>query len=61
MTRIVAVLIKMQTDDKTKYDTFFNTQKQKQLSMKVTLMMQFNQCALKLYQIYKISLGKGLG
>ena len=54
MTRIVLVLIKIETDDKTKYDTFFYTQKQKQLLMKVTLMMHFNQSALyQLYQTYK--------
>ena len=39
---------------------FMRTQKQKQLSMKVTLMMCLNQSILKLYQTYK-SLGKGSG
>ena len=32
---------------------FIQTQKQKQLSMKVTLMMCLNESILQLYQIYK--------
>ena len=43
----------------TKYDTFIDTQKQKQLLMKKTLMMYLNQSILQLYQAYKKSLGKG--
>ena len=37
---------------------FFHTQKQKQLLIKVTLMMYSNQNILQLYQAYKILCGK---
>ena len=40
---------------------FIPPQKQKQLSMKVKLMMFLNQSTLQLYQIYKKCLGKVSG
>ena len=43
---------------------FIHTQKQKQLSMKVTLIICLNQSILQLYQRYKnsgLNLGKGSG
>ena len=51
--------IKIESDDKTKYDTFFQSQNQKQLSMKVTVMIYLKQSILQLYETHKISLVKG--
>ena len=48
MRKLGLVLKKIEIDD-----NFINTQKQKQLIMKVTLMMCLNQSILQLYQAYK--------
>ena len=53
MTTSVLVFKKIESDDKTKHDSFFQTQKQKQLRMKVVLMMYLNQFILQLYKTYK--------
>ena len=42
VTTLVSVFKKIEREDKTKYD-IFHTQKQKQLQIKVTLVMFFNQ------------------
>ena len=58
-TKLVLVLKTIESDDKTKKNALFiHTQKQKQLTMKGTLMMMYlNQSILlipQLYQTYKI-------
>ena len=58
MAKVVLVLKTIESDDKQKNALFVDTQKQKQLSMKGTLMMMYlNQSILlipQLYQTYKI-------
>ena len=53
VTTLVLVFKKIESDEKTKHDTFIQSQKQKQLPMKVILMMYLNQSILQLYQTYK--------
>ena len=53
VTILVLEFKKIQCDDKTLYCTFIRTQKQKKLSMKVTLIMYLNQSIVILYQGYK--------
>ena len=54
MTTSVSLFKKIESEHKTKYDTFFHTQMQKQLSMKITFMMYLNQSILEFYhQTYK--------
>ena len=50
---LVFLLKKIESDDKTKYDTFYSHPKEKQLLIKVTFMMYLNQSKLQLYQTYK--------
>ena len=52
VTTLVLVLKKIESEDKTKYDTFIHTQKQKQLLIKVTLMTNLSRSILKLYETY---------
>ena len=54
VTTLVLEFKKIESDDKIKYDTFIQNQKQNQLLMKVTLMMYLNQSILHIYQTYKI-------
>ena len=58
VAKVVLVLKTIESDDKQKNALFVDTQKQKQLSMKGTLMMMYlNQSILlipQLYQTYKI-------
>ena len=54
VTTLDLMFEKTESKDKTKYDIFVQAQKQKWLSMKVTLIMCFNQFILQAHQIYKI-------
>ena len=58
LATLVLVFKKKGSEHKRKYDNFFHTQKQKQLSMKATVIICLNQSILNLYQK---SLGKSLG
>ena len=51
MTTVLLVLKKIESEDKTKYDTFYSCFKQ--ILMKLTLMTYLNQSILQLYQAYK--------
>ena len=53
LTTLVLVFKKIESEDNTKYDIFYSNSKADILSMKVTLMMYFNQSMLQLYQTYK--------
>ena len=53
MTTLVLVFRKIESGDKTKYGIFIQSQKLKWLSMKVTLMMCFNQSRLQLYEAFR--------
>ena len=48
VTTLVSVFKKIECEDKQSLTVFIQAQKQKKLSMKVTLMMCFNQLILKL-------------
>ena len=48
---VLLVLKKIESEDKTKYDTFYSCFKQ--ILMKLTLMTYLNQSILQLYQAYK--------
>ena len=51
VTTIVLVLKTIKSEDKTKYGTFYSDSKAKQLLLKVTLMMYFNESIiLQLYE-----------
>ena len=54
VTTLVLVFKKVESKDKRKYDNFYSTQKQKYLSIKITLMMYFNQSLLQLWKTYEI-------
>ena len=58
LATLVIVFKRKGSEHKRKYDNFFHTQKQKQLSMKATVIICLNQSILNLYQK---SLGKSLG
>ena len=51
VTTVLLVLKKIESEDKTKYDTFYSCFKQ--ILMKLTLMTYLNQSILQLYQAYK--------
>ena len=51
VTTVLLVLKKIESEDKTKYDTFYSFFKQ--ILMKLTLMTYLNQSILQLYQVYK--------
>ena len=53
VTTLVLVFKKIESQFKESMTVFTHTQKQKQLSMKVTLMVCFNQSILQLYQTCK--------
>ena len=53
VTTLVLVFKKIESQFKESMTVFTHTQKQKQLSMKVTLMVCFNQSILQLYQTLK--------
>ena len=53
LTTLVLVFKKIESEDKTSITVFIYTQKQKQVPMKVTLIMCFNQSILQLHQIHK--------
>ena len=53
VTTLALVFKKIESEDKTKYDTFYSNSKAEILSIKVTLMMCLNQSILQLYQTYK--------
>ena len=53
MTTLVLEFKKIELDDKIKYAQFIQTQKQKQLLIKVTLMMYLNQSILQSILYYK--------
>ena len=53
VTTLVLVFKKIESDDKTKYGTFFHSQKQKELLMKAKLMMYLNQYILQVHRTYK--------
>ena len=53
MTTLVLESKKIEIDEKQNMTLFIHTQKQKQLLMKVTLMMYLNQSILRLYQTFK--------
>ena len=53
VTTLVLEFKKIQSDDKTLYSKFYSNSKQKQLLMKVTLMMYSNESIVLLYQTYK--------
>ena len=61
MTTLVLVLKKIESEVKQNMMHFIHTLKQKQLSMKVTLIMYLNQSKLQLYQTCKKSFGKWSG
>ena len=53
LTTLVLLFKKVESEDKTKYDTFCSSSKAETISMKVTLMMCFNQSIIKLQKAYK--------
>ena len=53
VTTLVLESKKIEIDEKQNMTLFIHTQKQKQLLMKVTLMMYLNQSILRLYQTSK--------
>ena len=53
MATLILVFKKIKSEDKQSLTIFIQTPKQKQLSMKVTLIMCFNQSILQLQQAYK--------
>ena len=52
MTALVLVFENIESEDKTKYDTFYSNSKA-EIIINETLMMYLNQSILKLYQTYK--------
>ena len=53
MTTLVSVFKKTDSEDKTKYDNVYSSSKAEIISIKVILMMCFNQFVLQLYQTYE--------
>ena len=60
MTTLVVEFKKIESDDATKYTTFYSNSEAKTIINVVTLMMYLNQSILRLYQPYKNILGKFL-
>ena len=57
-TKLVLEFKKIEGDDATRFNTFYSISKQKQLLMKVILMMYLNQSIVRIYQTYKNHLEK---
>ena len=53
VTTLVSVFKKTDSEDKTKYDNVYSSSKAEIISIKVILMMCFNQFILQLYQTYE--------
>ena len=53
VTALVLEFKKIENDNKTNLTLFIHIQNQKELLMKLTLMMYLNQSILQLYQTYK--------
>ena len=53
VTTLVSVFKKTDSEDKTKYDNVYSSSKAETMSIKVILMMCFNQFILQLYQTYE--------
>ena len=58
MTTMIIEFKKIESDDATKYTTFYSNSKAKTVINVVTLMIYLNQSILRLYQTYKNTLEK---
>ena len=61
MITLVLEFKKIESDDETKYSTFYSSSKAETIIMRVILIMHLNQSIVQLYQTCKNILHKGLG